>query len=47
MHIFFKTFDGKIITLEVNNTESIENVKAKIQEREGVSANELVCSFEL
>ena len=33
MQIFVKTLTGKTITLEVEPSDSIENVKAKIQVR--------------
>ena len=36
MQIFVKTLSGKTITLEVEPTDSIEAVKAKIQEKEGI-----------
>jgi ubiquitin len=35
MQIFVKTFTGKHITLEVEPTDLIEDVKAKIQDKEG------------
>ncbi len=36
MQIFVKTLTGKTITLEVEPSESIEVVKQKIQDKEGV-----------
>ena len=37
MQIFVKTLTGKHITLEVEPTDRIEDVKAKIQDKEGIS----------
>ena len=36
MQIFIKTLTGKTITLEVDENDSIENIKQKVQEKEGI-----------
>ena len=36
MQIFVKTLTGKTITLDVSSDETIQNVKQKIQDKEGI-----------
>jgi ubiquitin len=36
MQIFVKTLTGKTITLELDPSESIQDVKQKIQDKEGI-----------
>ena len=45
MQIFVKTLMGKTITLEVKPSDSIENVKAKIQDQEGILAGRIKLVF--
>lgn len=40
MQIFIRTLNGKSVTIECESTDTIDSIKSKIEDKEGVQKNE-------